>query len=97
MTRSSVFALTLASALLLPAVARADGANKAAAQELFDQGRKLMEILTLLEESGGRPARNPVFDLVPGESRCYHLVPRHGEETVQFTPANTELSAPARS
>jgi serine/threonine-protein kinase len=43
MTRSSVFALTLASALLLPAVARADGSNKAAAQELFDQGRKLME------------------------------------------------------
>jgi len=43
MTRSSVFALTLAGALLVPAAARADGANKAAAQELFDQGRKLME------------------------------------------------------
>ena len=46
------------------------------------QGRMLLEILTLLEESGGRPARNPVFELVPGESRCYQLVSRHGGETV---------------
>ena len=37
------FALTVVTSLGLPAVARADGANKAAAQELFDEGRHLME------------------------------------------------------
>lgn len=42
------------------------------------QGRALMEVLALLEEPSGEPARNPVFDLWPDESRTYTLVQRSG-------------------
>jgi hypothetical protein len=41
-----------------------------------------MEILDLFEESSGQPAKNPVADLFPGESRSYRLIPRNGTDTV---------------
>jgi hypothetical protein len=44
-------------------------------------GRALMEVLGLREELSGEPARNPVFDLFPGENRCYALVSRSGAGT----------------
>jgi PAS domain S-box-containing protein len=48
-------------------------------------GRLLMEVLALAEESDGQPARNPIFNLipgVPGDSRCYRLARKNGAETV---------------
>jgi hypothetical protein len=48
-------------------------------------GRLLMEILALAEEPGGQPAKNPVFDLVPGvpgEIRCYLLTRKNGADTM---------------
>jgi PAS domain S-box-containing protein len=48
-------------------------------------GRLLMEILALAEESRGQPAKNPVFNLipgVPGDSRCYRLTRKNGAEIV---------------
>ena len=44
-------------------------------------GRLLMEVLGLFQESSGQPAKNPVFDLFPQESRSYHLIPRNGAGT----------------
>ncbi len=37
------------------------------------KGRALMEILSLREEPSGEPARNPIFDLLPDETRIYQL------------------------
>ncbi|MCX6629473.1 MAG: response regulator [Candidatus Solibacter sp.] len=45
-------------------------------------GHLLMDILALFEESTDQPAKNPIFDLIPGESRCYQLIPRNGADTV---------------
>ena len=45
-------------------------------------GRLLMDTLALFEESSGQPAKNPIFDLFPGESRSYHLIPKNGADTV---------------
>jgi two-component system, cell cycle sensor histidine kinase and response regulator CckA len=45
-------------------------------------GRLLMDILALFEESSGQPAKNPIFDLFPGESRSYRLIPRNGADTI---------------
>jgi two-component system cell cycle sensor histidine kinase/response regulator CckA len=44
-------------------------------------GRLLMEVLGLFEESAPEPARNPIFDLLPGENRAYTLVSRTGFKT----------------
>jgi len=40
--------------------------------------RALMEVLSLRDELSYEPARNPVFDLAPEESRAYTLVSRNG-------------------
>ena len=45
-------------------------------------GRLLMDILALFEESSGQPAKNPMSDLFPGESRSYRLIPKNGTDTV---------------
>jgi len=42
------------------------------------RGRQLMDVLGLFEESTGRPAKNPVFDLLVGETRAYVLINRTG-------------------
>ena len=45
------------------------------------RGRLLMDVLGLFEESSVHPAKNPVFDLFPGESRVYDLIAVTGERT----------------
>jgi two-component system cell cycle sensor histidine kinase/response regulator CckA len=45
------------------------------------QGRLLMDVLGLFEESTSRPAKNPVFDLFAGENRSYTLISRAGAST----------------
>ena len=45
-------------------------------------GRLLMEVLGLIEGSSGQPSKNPVFDLLPGESRSCHLIARNGADTM---------------
>jgi PAS domain S-box-containing protein len=42
------------------------------------RGRRLMDVLGLLDEPEARPAKNPVVDLHPFESRAYTLVPKAG-------------------
>ncbi|SPE34426.1 putative Multi-sensor hybrid histidine kinase [Candidatus Sulfopaludibacter sp. SbA6] len=42
------------------------------------QGRQLMDVLGLFEESETRPVKNPVLDLFPGESRSCTLISRTG-------------------
>src|SRR5690348_15676335 len=39
-------------------------------------GLLLMDVLNLYEEGAARPARNPTFDLLPGETRVYTLLSR---------------------
>src|SRR6202049_591785 len=39
-------------------------------------GRLLMEVLDLFEESARQPAKNPIFDLLPGENPAYSSVSR---------------------
>jgi PAS domain S-box-containing protein len=46
------------------------------------QGRVLMEVLGLFEESSRQPAKNPVFDLAEGENRTYTLVSKAGVRTL---------------
>jgi len=46
-------------------------------------GRLLMEVLDLWEEHAQRPAKDPVFDLLPGETRPYTLVSKAGHKTVE--------------
>lgn len=46
------------------------------------RGRLLMDILALFEESSGQPAKNPISDLLPGESRSYRLISKNGTDTV---------------
>jgi hypothetical protein len=41
-------------------------------------GRQLMDVLGLLGESETLPAKNPIFDLLPGESRSYSLISKTG-------------------
>ncbi|MDR3701837.1 MAG: response regulator [Candidatus Sulfopaludibacter sp.] len=43
------------------------------------KGRALMEILALHDEPSGEPACNPVFDLLPDETRIYQLASRTGQ------------------
>lgn len=45
------------------------------------QGRLLMEVAGLFEESTNQPAKNPVFDLAEGEGRSYTLVSKLGART----------------
>ncbi len=45
-------------------------------------GVPLMDVLGLYEELTTRPARNPTFDLLPGETKVYSLVPRTGKQTL---------------
>ena len=42
------------------------------------QQQLLTDVATLYDESTNRPARNPVFDLLPGETRVYTLISRTG-------------------
>jgi PAS domain S-box-containing protein len=44
-------------------------------------GRLLMDVLGLFEESTGQAAKNPIFDLLPGENRTYRLISRTGVMT----------------
>jgi two-component system, cell cycle sensor histidine kinase and response regulator CckA len=44
------------------------------------KGKLLLDVLVLYEESTTRPAKNPVFDLFPGEHRVYSLVSKNGNE-----------------
>ncbi len=44
------------------------------------KGKPLMDVLRLLENGSNQPARNPVFDLFPGENRVYTLVSKAGSE-----------------
>src|ERR1035438_7005827 len=60
-----------------------------------------MDTLALFEESSGQPAKNPIFDLFPGESRSYHLIPKNGADTVvevqpcpRLRPAESHLRLP---
>jgi PAS domain S-box-containing protein len=46
------------------------------------QGRMLMGVLTLFEESTNLPAKNPVFDLAEGESRGYVLASTSGARSI---------------
>jgi len=46
------------------------------------QGRLLMDVLGLFEESSTQPAKNPVFDLAEGETRSYTLVSKAGARTL---------------
>jgi len=50
------------------------------------QGRALMDVLGLFEESAAAsnslPAKNPIFDLLAGESRSYTLISKTEEHTV---------------
>jgi two-component system, cell cycle sensor histidine kinase and response regulator CckA len=42
------------------------------------QGRPLMDAAALIDETTGEPARNPIFDLLPEETRAYILTSRDG-------------------
>lgn len=44
------------------------------------KGKLLMDVLVLYEESTTHPAKNPVFDLFPGELRVYSMVSKPGME-----------------
>ena len=44
-------------------------------------GQQLMDVVGLFEESSGRPAKNPVYDLLGGETRNYSLISRQGAKT----------------
>src|SRR5579864_8175596 len=48
----------------------------------LEDGRLLMEVLGLFDESTLQPAKNPIFDLRPGENRAYTLVSKTGAKTV---------------
>ncbi len=45
-------------------------------------GLLLMDVLDLREESTNRPAKNPIYDLLPSESRVYTLISRIGEKAL---------------
>jgi PAS domain S-box-containing protein len=45
-------------------------------------GRLLMDVLGLFEESRNQPAKNPVLDLLTGETRSYTLISKAGARTV---------------
>ena len=49
---------------------------------LAAKGKQLMDVLVLFEEATTRPAKNPVFDLFPGEHRVYSMVSKAGTEHV---------------
>jgi len=49
-------------------------------QSTSAKGKMLMDVLQLFEEGCRQPAKNPVFDLFPGENRVYSLVSKTGEE-----------------
>jgi two-component system, cell cycle sensor histidine kinase and response regulator CckA len=44
------------------------------------KGKPLMNVLHLLEDGSQQPARNPVFDLFPGEQRIYTLISKTGAQ-----------------
>jgi two-component system, cell cycle sensor histidine kinase and response regulator CckA len=46
------------------------------------KGRLLMDVLGLYEDSSTRPARNPIFDLFPGEHRAYWVISKNGAENL---------------
>ena len=45
------------------------------------KGLLLMDVLGLCEESTERPAKNPTYDLLPGEIRTYTLISKTGAST----------------
>jgi two-component system, cell cycle sensor histidine kinase and response regulator CckA len=62
-------------AFLNPLAEQLTGWTSAAAK-----GKPLMDVLHLLEDSSNQPAKNPVFDLFPGENRVYTLLSKSGSE-----------------
>jgi len=44
-------------------------------------GRLLLDVIQLCEEGSRRPAKNPILDLLPGESRNYALIAKSGAVT----------------
>ena len=45
-------------------------------------GLLLMDVMDLCDESTSRPAKNPTYDLVPGETRVYTLISRTGQKAL---------------
>jgi hypothetical protein len=43
--------------------------------------KPLMDVLGLCEQSSAQAAKNPVYDLFPGERRVYSLISKAGAET----------------
>jgi serine/threonine-protein kinase len=92
MSRRSPFVLTLAAALLVPAAVRADGANKAAAQELFDQGRKLMEqgdFATACPKLESSQKLDPGAGTLMNLAACYEKNGQSASAWVTYTDAAT--------
>src|SRR5690348_564353 len=46
------------------------------------RGLLLMDVMSLCDESTDRPAKNPTYDLLPGETRVYTLISRTGEKAL---------------
>jgi two-component system, cell cycle sensor histidine kinase and response regulator CckA len=42
------------------------------------KGKPLLDVLRLFEDGSNEPAKNPIFDLFPGENRVYTLVSKTG-------------------
>jgi hypothetical protein len=60
-----------------PVAGRLTGRSAASAQ-----GVPLMDVMDLCDESTSRPAKDPTYDLLPGETRVYTLVSRTGEKVL---------------
>jgi PAS domain S-box-containing protein len=59
-------------------------------------GRPLMDVLQLNDESSGRPAASPIFDLHPGERRSYCVVSKTGTGTPVEVSCSENRSEEAR-
>jgi len=60
-----------------PVAEQLTGWTAAAAHDLL-----LMDVISLYEEIGDRPAKNPTYDLLPGETRVYTMISRTGEKAL---------------
>ncbi len=45
-------------------------------------GRLLMDVLGLCDETSGKPAKNPIYDLFPAEIQAYNLVSKNGASSM---------------
>lgn len=92
MARRTPIALTLTATLLVAAVGHADGANKAAAQELFDQGRKLMEegnFATACPKLESSQKLDPGAGTLMNLAACYEKNGQSASAWVTYTDAAT--------